>query len=113
MTPTAAAGQAARAATMNDVPAVVRVLGRAFHDDPLSRRLFPDDALRMGRNARACALPAGRATVRVSPGKPARDPVVRGAALWTPPNTRPDALAVLLRSLPHRIRLVGWHGRPR
>ena len=85
MTPTAAAGQAARAATMNDVPAVVRVLGRAFHDDPLSLRLFPDDTLRMGRNARACALPAGfghvpagQATVCVSPGESARDPVVRG-----------------------------------
>src|SRR5690606_36871367 len=74
----------------------------------LPRRRPAHGAERPG--VRAAGRTGHRARVPGEAGARSRGP---GAALWTPPNTRPDALAVLLRSLPHRIRLVGWHGRPR
>ncbi|WP_026123067.1 GNAT family N-acetyltransferase [Nocardiopsis halotolerans] len=114
MTPTAPAVTAVRTATMNDVSGVTRVLSRAFYQDPLFRWLFPDDGLRMAQNARACAMmagfahvPSGHATVAESREEPARGPVVRGAALWTPPGATTEGPLVLLRSLPHWIRLLG------
>ncbi|APC37333.1 GNAT family N-acetyltransferase [Nocardiopsis dassonvillei] len=117
MTPTAV--QPVRTATMNDVPAVARVLGRALYHDPLFRWLFPDDDLRMAQNFRACALlagfghvPGGHATVAESPEGPARIPVVRGAALWTPPGAGREGAAVPLRSLPHWFSLVGLSRLP-
>ncbi|WP_160050997.1 N-acetyltransferase [Nocardiopsis sp. FR4] len=104
---------------MNDVPGVARTLGRAFCRDPLFRWLFPDDGLRLGQTARACALlagfgyvPSGHASVAESTEDPARGPVVRGAALWAPPGHRADGPTVFLRSLPHWARLVGLSRLP-
>ncbi|PDP86919.1 GNAT family N-acetyltransferase [Glycomyces fuscus] len=111
---TLTAVQAVRTATMNDVPAVARVLSRALYHDPVFRWLFPDDGRRMAQNSRACALlagfghvPGGHTTVADSLEDPARGPVVRGAALWTPPGARREGAAVPLRSLPHWVRLLG------
>lgn len=119
MTPMAAAERAVRTATMNDVPGVARVLGRAFHSDPLFRWFFPDEARRKARTTRACALmagfghvPSGYTTVVESREDPSRGPVVRGAALWSPPGAASEGLAVTVRSLPHWIELVGLSRLP-
>ncbi|MET9780193.1 GNAT family N-acetyltransferase [Nocardiopsis alba] len=105
-------------AGMDDVPAIARVLGRAFYDDPLYRWFFPDDETRMARSIRINALlagfvhvPAGQAEVlRVREGDRS---VVRGAALWTPPGADAQGVASLLRSLPHWADLVGPRRVPR
>ncbi|GAA1437597.1 GNAT family N-acetyltransferase [Nocardiopsis tropica] len=114
MSPTAAAARTLRTANMNDVPAVARLLGRAFHEDPFFRWFFPTEDRRMARTARACALmagfgyvPSGYTTVAECREDSVRGPVMRGAALWTPPGAAPEGFAVTLRSLPHWSRLVG------
>ncbi|WP_304451823.1 N-acetyltransferase [Nocardiopsis sp. YSL2] len=127
MPPTSTA-EAVRTATMNDVPGVARVLGRAFANDPLPRWLFPDDDTRMARTVRLSAIVAGfghvpreNAAVVVSPAAASRrsgppppgasgaapSPVVRGAALWKPPEGAPTGAPFLVRSLPHLAALVG------
>lgn len=114
MTPMATTVKSVRTATMNDVPGVARVLSRAFYDDPFFRCLFPDDSRRMAQTARAYALiagfgsiPRGYTSVHESREEPASVPVIRGAALWTPPDVPGDTPSVLLRSLPHWLQLVG------
>ena len=114
MTPTATTVKPVRTATMNDVPGVARVLSRAFCHDPFFRWVFPDDERRMAQTARAYALlagfgsvPSGHTSVYESRGEEGRGPVVRGAALWTPPDVSGDSLPVMLRSLPHWLQLVG------
>lgn len=114
MTPMATTVKSVRTATMNDVPEVARVLSRAFYNDPFFRWMFPDDNRRMGQTARAYALmagfgsiPSGYTSVHESREEAGRAPVIRGAALWTPPGVPGDNPSVLLRSLPHWIQLVG------
>lgn len=103
-----------RTATMRDVPGIARSLSRAFHDDPLMEWLFPDDATRMARTARMCAIIAGFGYVPRNGGKVAQaaddavhGPVIRGAALWGAPGSAPEGAGFVLRSLPHWIPLVG------
>lgn len=100
-----------RTATSDDVPGIARVLSRAFRDDPLWVWMFPDPETRIARSARFAAIqmghwyiPAGTAEVAVSaePG-----PVVRGVAVWTPPQTQAPSGPALLRSLPHLLELLG------
>ncbi|PWV44376.1 N-acetyltransferase [Nocardiopsis sp. L17-MgMaSL7] len=114
MTPKAATVESVRTATINDVPGVARVLSRAFHNDPFFRWLFPDDNRRMAQSARAFALiagfgsiPDGHTTVYEVKEDRGHPPVVRGAALWTPPEASGERLPVVLRSLPHWLALVG------
>ena len=132
MPPTSTA-EAVRTATMNDVPGVARVLGRAFANDPLPRWLFPADDTRMARTVRLSAIVAGfghipraDASVAESPSTaspstasrknepPPTDaadapspPVIQGAALWNPPEGGSEGTSFLLRSLPHLAALVG------
>jgi ribosomal protein S18 acetylase RimI-like enzyme len=113
MTPTATT-KSVRTATMDDVPEVARVLSRAFYHDPFFRWVFPDDNRRMGQTARAHALmagfgniPQGWTSVYESQEEPGSRPVVRGAALWVPPEAHGEGAAAALRSLPHWIQLVG------
>lgn len=101
-----------RTATMDDMPGVARALGRSFHDDPLFRWLFPDPLLRISQTTRANALlagftfvPLGYSALVEAQEDPGRGPVVRGAALWTPPGWDGDT-ASSLRSLPHWAELV-------
>lgn len=104
----------ARTATMNDVPGVARVLGRAMANDPLLRWLFPNNFTRIAQSTRFSALFAGFAYV---PGGDThlvemdedlvRGPVVRGTALWEPPDGRLENGAFLLRALPHLVSMVG------
>ncbi|CAL9534662.1 hypothetical protein SUDANB121_04130 [Nocardiopsis dassonvillei] len=109
-----------RTATMDDLPGVARVLGRAFHDDPLFRWLFPDAMLRMSRTTRASALmagfvhvPLGYSALVEAREDPERGPVVRGAALWSPPGGEEGGAAAALRSLPHWLEMVGPARFPR
>lgn len=104
----------ARAATIEDVPGVARVLSRSLHDDPLFRWLFPDDELRMAKVRRFFALAAGFGYVpfgdtRVADLADSTDapPVVRGAALWAPPTSNPEGPLVSPRTWPHWIGLLG------
>ncbi|MFI6574580.1 GNAT family N-acetyltransferase [Nocardiopsis sp. NPDC050513] len=114
MTPTAPADAGVRAATMDDVPAVARVLSRAFHTDPLFRWFFPNEDERLAGTARACALiagfghvPDGTASVHASRETPDGPPVIRGAALWTPPGEHVERPLAVVRALPHWARLLG------
>lgn len=86
-----------------DVPAIARVLGRAFEDDPFNAWMFPDPAELAIRSRRLYAieagfeyLPHGRVEVAELRGR------VVGAALWGTPETSPlTAARALLRSAPH------------
>ncbi|WP_116245965.1 N-acetyltransferase [Nocardiopsis sp. FIRDI 009] len=112
MSPIATA--AVRPATIDDVPAVARVLSRALHDDPLFRWLFPDEEQRMARTRRLFALaagfgyvPSGDTRVAEMAETAADSPVVRAAALWAPPAANPEGPLVSPRSWPHWGPLVG------
>ncbi|MBR8745114.1 GNAT family N-acetyltransferase [Nocardiopsis sp. MG754419] len=113
MTSTTAAGvTSTRTATMDDVPAIARVLGRAFHDDPLFRWFFPDDATRMARSVRLNALTAGfdhvpRGDAEVCEVLEDGRRVVRAAAMWNPPTAGGQSAANMLRTLPHWASMVG------
>ncbi|MDS1272101.1 GNAT family N-acetyltransferase [Lipingzhangella sp. LS1_29] len=98
-----------RAAHRADTAAVVRTLTRAFHDDPVFRWLFPDDATRRRDTARFFAIyagldhvPAGRCEVAVT--EPSTG-TVRGAAIWHSPKDRRAAPLELLRTAPHYLSL--------
>ncbi|WP_306368813.1 N-acetyltransferase [Nocardiopsis sp. CC223A] len=109
-----------RTATMDDLPGVARVLGRAFHTDPLFLWLFPDDMRRIAQGTRAGALlagftyiPPGYSTLVEAREDADRGPVIRGAALWEPPSGEGRGPAAALRSLPHWLELVGPARFPR
>ncbi|RKS05534.1 acetyltransferase (GNAT) family protein [Nocardiopsis sp. Huas11] len=107
MPPTSTA-EAVRTATMNDVPGVARVLGRAFANDPLPRWLFPDDDTRMARTVRLSAVVAGFGHIpRADASVVETGGVIRGAALWEPPEGGPEDASFLLRALPHLVPLIG------
>ncbi len=114
MTPKAATAESVRTATMNDVPGVARVLSRAFYHDPFFRWVFPDDNRRMAQTARGYALmagfgsiPNGLTSVYEADEDSGRVPVIRGAALWTPPDGHGGSPSAVLRALPHWVQLVG------
>ncbi|MEU0238885.1 GNAT family N-acetyltransferase [Nocardiopsis sp. NPDC006198] len=105
---------AARPATMDDVAGVARVLSRSAHEDPFFRWLFPDDELRIAKTRRFFALtagfgyvPAGGTRVAETRDDPESAPVVRGAALWAPPEANPEGQLVSLRTWPHWGPLIG------
>ncbi|WP_017574032.1 GNAT family N-acetyltransferase [Nocardiopsis halotolerans] len=112
MSPTVTASS--RPATIDDVAGVARVLSRSAHEDPFFRWLFPDDELRVARTRRFFALTAGFGYVssgdtRVTETRDGSEeaPVVRGAALWAPPNANPEGQLVSLRTWPHWGSLIG------
>jgi ribosomal protein S18 acetylase RimI-like enzyme len=78
-----------RPAQKADVPALSRVLARAFYDDPVTSWMLPDDRTRLKALTRAFAglaryhyLPRAGSEVGV------RDDVVGAATLWDPPGQR-------------------------
>jgi GNAT superfamily N-acetyltransferase len=123
MPPTSTA-EAVRTATMDDVPGVARALGRAFANDPLPRWLFPDHDTRMARTVRLSAVVAGfghipRANASVVEYREGPDasgaapaPVIRGSALWDPPEGGSEGPSFLLRALPHLTALIGLRRVP-
>ncbi|HJE59897.1 MAG TPA: GNAT family N-acetyltransferase [Nocardiopsis listeri] len=118
MPATASSVKSIRTATMDDVPAIARVLGRAFYGDPLFRWFFPGNETRMARSIRMCALtagfdlvPDGEAHVFETDEDGRR--VVRGAGLWKPPGDDAKENATMLRSLPHLASMLGVRHLPR
>ncbi|AFR09805.1 GNAT family N-acetyltransferase [Nocardiopsis alba] len=112
MSPTATS--VARAATLDDVPGIARVLSLALHDDPLFLWLFPDEETRMAKVRRFFALTAGFGYVpagdtRVTELAESEDsaPTVRAAALWAPPTSNPEGPLVSMRTWPHWGALIG------
>ena len=104
----------ARAATIEDVPDVARVLSRSLHDDPLFDWLFPETEERMARVRRFFALAAGFGYVPFGDTRVAdlaesveASPVVRGAALWAPPTSNPEGPLLAPRTWPHWAGLLG------
>ncbi|MBR8745113.1 GNAT family N-acetyltransferase [Nocardiopsis sp. MG754419] len=105
---------AARAATLDDVPDLARVLSRSLHDDPLFLWLFPDDASRRAKVRRFFALatgfgyvPAGDTRVATLAETEDSAPVARGVALWAPPTANPEGPLVSPRTWPHWGALLG------
>jgi len=100
-----------RSARRSDVPALARVLGRAFTEDPVMAWLQPD----LGR--RAATLPgffgaltryhflAGGGGAEVAIG----DSGVGGAALWDPPGRRHQSSREQVAMLPAVIRAFRGH----
>ena len=104
----------ARAATLDDVPDLARVLSRSLHDDPLFRWLFPDAETRMAQVRRFFALttgfgyvPAGDTRLTAIADSEGAAPTTRGAALWAPPTTNPEGPLASPRTWPHWGSLLG------
>ncbi|SIO84533.1 GNAT family N-acetyltransferase [Nocardiopsis sp. JB363] len=104
----------ARAATLDDVPDLARVLSRSLHDDPLFRWLFPDAESRMAQVRRFFALttgfgyvPAGDTRLTAIADAEGAAPTTRGAALWAPPTTNPEGPLASPRTWPHWVSLLG------
>lgn len=99
-----------RCAGKPDVKALARVLGRAFHDDPVMAWMIPDDARRARALPRIFAAMtrhhflAGDA-VEIA----ARNGTVGAAALWDPPGRWKQTPREELRMLPAMLLAVGRH----
>ncbi|MGY4708280.1 GNAT family N-acetyltransferase [Mycolicibacterium sp. CBM1] len=94
-----------RPARRSDIPALARVLGRAFHDDPVMAWVQPDAERRtaalpglFGALARHHYLAARGLEVALS------DDGVGAAALWDPPGRRQQSSREQLAMLPAVIR---------
>lgn len=107
---------AARPATIDDVPGVARVMSRSLVDDPFFQWLFPDVETRMAKTRRFFAQAAGfgyvphgdtRVTESDDSSPSSDDSVIRGVALWAPPESNPEGRLVSLRNWPHWGSLLG------
>ncbi|WP_433337192.1 GNAT family N-acetyltransferase [Spirillospora sp. CA-294931] len=101
-------GTVVRAAGDDDVEALAGVLGRAFHDDPVTAWILPDAERRRRRlpavyamQLRGVFLPLGATDVAV------RDGEIKAGALWSPPNRWKVPISAQLRMLPRALRLAG------
>ncbi len=107
-------GVVVRPVVTEDIPRLSHSLARAFHDDPVSIYLFPNEARRQRQleryfrfHLRALFLPKGEAWT--TPG-------LEAASLWLQPQNRAPSigevtqifpvLAILGRRMPRAIRLV-------
>ncbi|MFK0114701.1 GNAT family N-acetyltransferase [Streptomyces sp. NPDC090994] len=83
-----------KTATADDAPLISRTLARAFDDDPMMRRFFPDDASRVERLGRYFTTIFTRQYVRHG----VCEYTEAAAAFWVPPQAQdkavPDAEAV-------------------
>lgn len=78
-----------RSARQADVPALSRVLARAFFDDPVWMWMLPDARVRAKRCAIAfAALTRHRYLAGGGVELASRDSAIRAAALWEPPGHR-------------------------
>jgi len=105
---------AARPATLDDVSGVARVMSRSLGDAPFFQWLFPDLQSRMSKTRRFFAqaagfgyVPHGDTRVTESDDSTSGDSVIRGAALWAPPESNPEGRLVSLRNWPHWGLLLG------
>lgn len=88
-----------RQAAPEELPALARVLTRAFADDPVTAWLWPDESNRVERLARFFA---DVFMERLAPGRDEifTDDCLRGVASWTPPGQGDIAPLEMLRLLP-------------
>lgn len=105
---------AARPATLDDVSGVARVMSRSLGDDPFFQWLFPEVDSHMAKTRRFFAqvagfgyVPHGDTRVTESAASPSDNSVIRGAALWAPPESNPEGRLVSLRNWPHWVPLLG------
>lgn len=105
---------AARPATLDDVSGVARVMSRSLGDDPFFQWLLPDVETRMAKTRRFFAqvagfgyVPHGDTRVTESEDSTSDGSVVRGVALWAPPENNPEGRLVSLRNWPHWVSLLG------
>ncbi|WP_197415112.1 GNAT family N-acetyltransferase [Mycobacterium sp. M26] len=96
-----------RPARRSDIPAMARVLGRAFHDDPVITWLQPDPERRtaalpglFGALARHHFLPGRGVEVATS------DDGIGGVALWDPPGRWQQSPREQIAMLPAVLRAV-------
>ena len=99
-----------RLATRREVPALARVLARAFHDDPVYRWIFPDAEQRERRSPGMFDMFARQ---MLRHGAVLTDDAMRGVALWRPHRLQLGLLEDLgfklgmLRLLGRRASVIG------
>src|SRR4051812_19528725 len=95
-----------RQATSEELPALARVLTRAFADDPVTAWLWPDESSRVERLARFFS---DVFMERLAPGRDEifTDDDLRGVASWTPPGQGDIAPLEMLRLLPLLASVCG------
>ncbi|MBS9536042.1 GNAT family N-acetyltransferase [Mycobacterium sp. M1] len=98
-----------RSATKADITPLAAALGRAFHDDPISVWMLPDDASRtarlggyFGTATRHHHLAGGGVAVAHD-----NDGTVGAAALWDPPHRWKEPWGTRLRMLPGLLGAFG------
>ena len=105
-TPQTIATTQVRHATSDEMPALARVLTRAFADDPVTAWVFPDEADRLARLARFYGdlflprMAVGRDEIYT-------DEDQLGIASWTPPGQGETSALETLRLLPAMAALWG------
>jgi ribosomal protein S18 acetylase RimI-like enzyme len=97
---------AVRLATLDDVPALVPVLARAFAADPFVSWLVRTDAHRDNGFARFFELALRHLTIPF--GEVYTNDECSGAAAWTPPGKWHIGLARQLRFVRHFAAISGW-----
>ena len=118
MPATASSVKSIRTATMDDVPAIARVLGRAFYGDPLFRWFFP--GTRPAWRVPSGCAPSPRVSISFPTVRPTSSRPMRTGAGWCAapacgslPATTPRRNATMLRSLPHLASMLGVRHLPR
>lgn len=90
-----------RRARRSDARGIAGAFGRAFHDDPVMRWIFPDDTQRTARLTSMFAALARHDHLPFRASEVAADGgAITGAALWDPPGRRETAWWHRLVSIP-------------
>ncbi|MEZ0365521.1 GNAT family N-acetyltransferase [Mycobacterium sp. pUA109] len=104
-----------RPARKADIRPLSKVLGRAFHDDPVSMWLLPNEGSRVARQSRMFAALTRHQHFAAGGVQVACDGATIGAAaLWDPPNRWQQPRQAELRMIPALIGALGpraWPGR--
>jgi GNAT superfamily N-acetyltransferase len=99
----------ARPAQKTDIAALSHVLGRAFHDDPVTTWMLPDEKTRPVRLPRLFATLTRHHHFAGGGVEVACDgPGIGAAALWDPPNRWKQSPREQLAMLPSVIRTFGY-----
>lgn len=97
-----------RKVTRDDVPAVSRLLARAFDDDPFITYLVKQDARRFERMTSLMRLVLTNYTMNLEETYVTEG--FEGAASWNAPSRRPGGLLTDLRGLPSLVSATGFGG---
>jgi GNAT superfamily N-acetyltransferase len=94
-----------RKATAADVKPISEALARAFHDDPVLRWLFPDDATAPAKMPKFFALDLKKFWLGL--GEVYTTDAIAGGALWGPPGHWQMGMGTIIRNGPSMVRLLG------